>query len=180
MQYANLADLKAYGNITTSDDDDVLDVLLSAAAELINGHCGRVFLIAASTDRTFRRRNGDWDGRTLWFGAELAELVSVTGTPTVIKLPENDPPYTRMQLDPADVVGWADPTVVNGYWGYSKTPPAAIVECSLRLAKWLYDLRTTKPVDFVTVTPFGQVIVPATLPLDVVMMLAPYRRQVRV
>ena len=178
MNYADVADLRAYSGIDTEDDDAYLNTLLGAAAEIINGKTNRVFKVEMPTNRTYRRIRGQtspWDSSVLFLGAELAEAaVSITGSPTVIYLPEDRPPYDAIMLDPADTVGWSDPTVVNGYWGYSKTPPATIVEISLRIAKWLRDLANTKPVDFVTVTAFGQVIVPSKLPADILIALGPW------
>jgi len=180
MQYVDLYDLRQYADFESEEDDGLLETILAAAAELINGHTGRIFKIEEETTRTFRRYAGDsfWPfaGTRLWLDEDLADEASaITGSPTVIYEPENSPPYSRLRLTDG---AWANPTLITGYWGYSRTPPVTIIEINLRLAKWLYNLRESKPIDFLTITPFGQVNVPSTLPADVVIMLTPYRRQV--
>jgi len=181
MQYADLADLRHYAGFDSEEDDDVLIALLAAAAELINGVTDRVFKVEADSTKTFRRISGEdssFAGRMLYLHPhELAQAAtSITGSPTVVYLPDDTPPYSRIMLDETDTVGWTYPTVIVGKWAYSVSPPGTIIEANLRLAKWLYGLRETTAGDRPLVTPEGIYLTPNNLPADILAMLQPYRK----
>jgi hypothetical protein len=174
MSYVTVADLRVYAGFDSEEDDTILDVMVAAASETIDRYCGRTFK-AATANHTFRR--DAFDGSMLWLHPfELADVAdAITGSPTVYYLPDQLP-YDRLVLDDGDTVGWTYPTIVTGPWGYSLSPDGTIVECTLRLAKWLYGMREGTPNDNPIVTPQGIVLVPNKLPADVVSLLAPYRK----
>ncbi len=97
--------------------------------------------------------------------------LDVINPDNVLYIPENIPPYYALELTEDT---WPSVVEVNGYWGYSKTPPPDIEIACLRLVKWLYDLRDTSQGAAVIVTPEGRVLLPQGLPSDVVTLLAPY------
>lgn len=179
MDYVEIATLHAYGTFTdpTEETDALLEVLISAASEAIDNFCNRVFASAATKVVEFTRNNGllpeAWE-RTLWLPFDLCSqpvlspVVGVTLIPTYA-------PWDRLVLDD-DEDPWVDPTTIEGHWAYSETPPAVIVQVCLRLTKWLYDMRESTDADKPIVMPNGMVIMPAGLPKDMQMLLAPYRR----
>jgi hypothetical protein len=175
MDYTTLAALKIFGNFDTSHDDELLAALISAASRMIDNHTGRKFGAEAETSHTFTasRHWDPFDGDTLLLDEDLADEASfITGSPTVTYLP-SEPPYWGIVLTEGI---WADPTVVTGYWAYSRQAPPDVELACLRLAKWGHELKNTTRGDAVVVTTQGAVLLPAALPADVVAMLAPYRR----
>ena len=175
--YTTLATIRSFGSFVSTGDDALLSAMITAASGMIDNYCGRVFATASPTDRTFYKDDGRFAGDTLHLDEDLAEAaVTISDDPTVRYLPSNSfPAYAIVLTDGS----WADPTVVNGYWGYTKTTaPDDIQIACLRLTKWLYELRETTQGTAVVVTPDGQVLLPQGLPDDVKSILAPYRKVV--
>lgn len=175
MQYTSVGAVRAFGKFTEDDEDVLLDALITSATEAINNHCHRVFRIDDETTRVFTkrtRREDAFDGVMLYFDEDLAEEASViTGTPTVLYLPENIPPYFAMEIIDDS---WEAVVSVTGYWGYSRVQPPDIEFACLRLVKWMYDLKDTTEGSTVVVTPEGQVLLPQGLPSDIKTFLEPY------
>ncbi len=181
MDYTTLEALRKFGTFDSSQDDTLLSSLIAGASRVIDRHCGRVFGTEAESTHIFTRRLypgagyvDPFDGPTLLLDDDLAEAASaITGSPSVTYLTPNKPPYWAIMLDSG---GWTSPVSVTGWWAYSKTPPPDIETACLRLSKWLYELRNTTRGDAVVVTAEGAVLLPARLPADVLVLLAPYVR----
>lgn len=175
MQYTSVEAVKAFGLFVGDGDDDMLNALILGATEHINNHCHRIFRIDEETVRTFTKRSNREDafeGAMLYLDEDLAEAASaITGTPTVLYMPENTPPYFIIEIINDS---WEAVVEVTGYWGYSRTPPPDVEFACLRLVKWMYDLRDTTEGSAVIVTPEGRVLLPQGLPSDIVKMLEPY------
>jgi len=185
MAYTTAADLKTYLGIEQSNttDDALLTALIARAQAIIDAQVGRTFEAAADTIRYFTY--ADLDGLTLWFGADCAQITAIVngdGAPVAPSSywtePRNITPYYGAKLKPQIGLawdGWTDDIAVTGRWAYSVTAPADIVQACIRLAAWLYRLRDNAQADQAIVA--GNVtVLPATLPNDVLTILAQYRR----
>jgi len=175
MAYTTLNAIKNYGGFEDGEDV-VLSALMGSARDIINQITNRVFDADESTERYFTRHRGipdRFDNNKLFLDEDLAEEAShITDTPTVIYLPENDPPFHSIVVTAGS---WnAQEVIINGYWGYSKTAPPSIELACIKLVKWLYDQRDTTKGTSVIVTPEGQVLLPEGFPSDVMAILGPY------
>ncbi len=143
--YLSVADVKAYLGIapTHTGDDALLTVLLEAATSAIERACDRQFAAAQATTRSFEA--AQHASRTLlYLDAELAQLASITngdGQPIalhhVLRLPD-EPPALALLLRPEAGLVWRGTVQVGGYWGYSLSPPAAIVQATREYVAYLY------------------------------------------
>ena len=180
MGYTTLEAVKNYGDFEDDTADEVLNALMGSAKEIIDNFTGRVFDVSESTERYFTRYRGipdRFEGNKLHLDMDLAEEAShITDTPTVVYLPENDPPYHSIVI--TDGAWHSEEVIINGYWGYSKVAPPAIELACIKLVKWLYDQRDSTSGSAVIVTPEGQVLLPQGLPSEIVLMLKPYRKVV--
>jgi len=179
MSYTTLNALKSFGGFKNDTEDELLSAILLSAKDFIDKYTGRVFDVDEETTRTYSRYRGArferFSNTTLYLDESLAEEASaITDSPTVFYLPENGTPKNAIVL----VEGaWAYPQVqVTGYFGYSKVAPPAIEQACLRIAKWMYDMKTTNPGDTIIVSPEGQLLLPQGLPNDITTMLAAYRK----
>jgi type II secretory pathway pseudopilin PulG len=141
MAYTTLADLKTWLGITATTDDDALNDLLAAIESAIDLYCDRHFRAQTKT-RYYTEDDLDDSDQILYIFDD--DLISVTtllnGDATTIAStsywlePRNDgPPYWKIQLKSSYywsfiTDGWIE---VTGSWGYSTTPPAAVVRASL-------------------------------------------------
>ena len=180
MDYTSVQALRRFGNFTATKDDVTLVAVIAAASRAIERYCGRKFGADTPASHIFTARwlGTTWvtpfDGQILYLDDDLAEAPSsITGSPTVTYLPPNEPPYYAIILDTG---AWDYPITVTGYWAYSKVPPPDIELACLRLSKWMYELRETTRGDAAIVTDVGAVLIPAGLPVDVITLIAPYRK----
>lgn len=180
MDYTTIMALRKFGNFTALKDDTVLAAMIGAASRAIERYCGRKFGADTTAAHIFTARwlgpayITPFDGNILYLDDDLAEApTSITGAPAVTYLPPNEPPYYAIVLDSGS---WTSPITVVGYWCYSKIPPSDIELACLRLSKWMYELRETTRADAAVVTDLGAVLLPAGLPVDVITLLAPYRK----
>jgi len=175
MQYTSVSAAMEFGQFIGDDVGVLLNALIESATKVIDNHCHRIFRIEDETTRVFTkrtRREDAFDGVMLYLDEDLAEEASaITGTPTVLYVPENIPPYFAIEIVEGS---WEAEVSVTGYWGYSRTPPPDIEFACLRLVKWMYDLRDTTQGSAVIVTPEGRVLLPQGLPSDIVKLLEPY------
>jgi len=179
LQYTTLEGLRKYGSFDSNADDPLLSALISSASRTIDLFTGRTFAVEEATDRIFTRparayvgMTDPFEGPVLLLDEELADAPSaITGSPSVTYLPQKAP-FWAIVLDSGS---WSPPITVTGFWGYSMVAPPDIEFVCLRLAKWLYSLRETTRGDAVVVTDQGAVLLPSSLPADVIALLAPYR-----
>lgn len=180
MDYTTVTALRKWANYGANKDDTVLVALISAASRAIDRYCGRRFGADTATAHTFTARYIGFDyvtpfeGGLLTLDDDLAEAASsITGSPAVTYLDPNEPPYYAILLDDGY---WESPITVTGKWAYSVVPPTDIELACLRLVKWMYEMRETTRGDAAVVTDVGAVLLPAGLPVDVITLLAPYRK----
>ena len=139
--YVDIDIVHEYGGFTdpTEITDTLLEELLSAAKDSIDGYCDRTFISEETAVISFTRDNGllPISGeRDLWLPFDLCSqpvLVPVLG----VTLIPTYAPWYMLVLD-ADEGFWPDPTTIEGHWAYSRTPPAKIVEVCLKLTMWSY------------------------------------------
>ncbi len=188
MAYTTTALLKTYLGATASTDDTLLGTLIDRAQGLIDAYCQRTFEASANTERTFDAAR-DVLGRTLRLDRDLASVDSITnGDGSTVTAgqyttePRNATPYYAIRLLSSAGVAWTyttdpeDAITISGKWAYSESPPADIVHCTLRLAAYLYRQRDNA-ADLDRAVIAGNVtILPAQLPSDIKMTLAPYKR----
>jgi hypothetical protein len=150
VAYATAADLRAYIGATATTDDTQLGNAVSRAQTEIERQTHRLFEAAADTTRYYtplRRHDylGDLedDGRTLWLGADLCAITSITnGNATAVSLSDvvmvdkNITPFYAIRLKDSANIDWTftgSPEYsisVVGRFAYSTTPPADIVNAT--------------------------------------------------
>lgn len=179
MDYCDIDYLEQYGGFTNASEEAraMLTVHITEASDLIDKWCGRKFGIAtgeAATTRTFTILNGLLDKNyraTLWLDEDLAALPStittVVGTVALTYMPSVGPPYYAIIRDGGS---WEDPTTITGFWAYSMTPSALIVNTTARLAMWLYHQREA------VMSQGNTLNIPNQIPNDIAKTLAPYKR----
>ena len=193
MSYATLHELKSYRGILTTETgkDTILRAFLDRATTAIENHTGRMFEASTQT-RYFESEALDGNNGVLWMDEDLLTITTLTNgddDATVIT-PSTEywlidrnmgPPYygIRLKSDSTyswewDVDGWVS---VEGTWGYSATPPGPVRQACIRWASYNYDQKDS-PIYDVTVFPeSGIVTVPQGMPMDVRILLGPYRRR---
>lgn len=187
MAYASLADLTAYLGIDESTaDDGLLTQLLARAQAAIDTYTRRTFEAAADVTR-WHTLDNVW-GRQLQLDGDCCAITAITnGNGATMDageyhtLPRNRTPYYAVELWPDSATAWdADSggqIAVTGRWSYSVTAPADVAHACVRLAAWMYRQKDNTAGDQAMIA--GDVtILPARIPSDVQMMLAPYRRAV--
>lgn len=188
MAYTTLTELRTYLEVDEHGDDTLLESCIDRAQQVIDTYTNRVF--AAPPDGIRHYRRDAVDGRWLWLGADLAELDAIINgdeaataiDPADVRLyPRDDgPPYHRIRLLRNADTGWIvegdNEITVWGWWGYSRTPPADIVQATLRLSAYLYRQRDAGSWDTVAVHEGGTIMVPQGLPVTVKQTLDSYVR----
>ena len=155
MDYCDIDYLEQYGGFTSASEPEraMLTVHISQASAMIDAHCGRKLRHpgrgGGADPDVHQGLNGLLDpyyGRTLWLDEDLYST------------------HDRYAEAPAAVLTWipADTALLRhhqgrtacgrtrrpstGFWAYSKTPPATIVNTTARLAMWLYHQRESGDV----------------------------------
>jgi len=148
MSYATLAELKTYLGIPTAETahDTLLTTQLAAATAAIDAECSRSFVGTVAT-----RRFGAESvmGQLLHLSADVLAVTSVANGDGAVMAadsyrlwPRNvSPAWALFARHPAEWIARDDDDteiVVSGTWGYSVTPPAQVVQATLRLAGFMY------------------------------------------
>ncbi|MHC4301324.1 MAG: head-tail connector protein [Planctomycetota bacterium] len=190
--YCTLAQVREYTNFknaSNTDDDALINDLITRASKRIDTYTGRTF-----TERTETRLLDavrDVDGRRLWVDDDLLEITTVTnGDGTAVTAseyvlePSNESPKYAIKLLASSSQSWTYNTdseqaiSVNGKWGYQlgTVPPYDIQHAAIRLTAWYYQQREA-PFETVAFPELGAVTVPQAIPPDIVSSLNNYVRQ---
>jgi hypothetical protein len=187
MAYIDVDDVKEYLGPLETDDDALLTRLCSAAQRMVEIHTDKVFEIGSDTTRYFDPtvdvRSGIlffdewlWSVTTLTNGDGTVltttdyQLVAPNKTPYYgVKLKLNSSKYWTYQTNPENAIS------LVGKWGFSLTPPADIVQITLRIAAWLYRQKDSQIFDQTAFTEIGAIRMKASIPHDIVQLLDPYR-----
>ena len=190
MAYCGVDELKEYLGVTGTADDAMLLTLLSAAQRTIDSYCARTFEATADTVRTFDSQR-DVDGYTLTVDSDLCAITSiVNGDGTTISNshyvtePRNETPYHAIRLKASAGKAWTatvagdseNAITVTGKWAYSETAPIDIVHVCKRLAAYIYRQKDNAGDLDRAVIAGNSTILPAQIPSDIRLMLAPYKR----
>lgn len=195
MSYASLASLRRYLGIpaTETGGDTLLTGCLVRATAAIDGHTRRTFAAAADSTRSFDSR-ADVEGSVLWLDEDLCAVTSITngdGTTVAstkyVTEPRNRTPWYALRLLASSGVVWEpqadgdteNAIVIVGRWAYSTTPPAAVEQACLELAKFFHDARKLDANDLNrTVIAGNATVLPASWPTTVRDALKPFVRLV--
>lgn len=200
MAYATVDDYILYAkhpNMAT--DDSLVTELLAQSQGVIDNYTGRTFEADSDTvgssdvyaTRYFDALE-DVEGYELFFDRDVCEIGKVSNgdsdsteisSDNYVTNPRNDTPYYSIKIKGSTSDYWtyaSDPEnaiTVTGIWAYSKTAPDVIKHATLRLTNWFYKQREAElDADRPVVTQFGFAVMPSSLPSDVTVMLAPYKR----
>lgn len=185
--YVTLAELKEYADFESDTDDNLLRSMLLNAEQLIDTHTGRTFAASGISSKSLDAI-ADVDGAYLYLDSDCNEITAIINgdgevleTSAYVVEPRNITPIFAVKLLGSSNISWTytdDPEnsiTVSGYWGFSKEAPYDIKQACLRLTNWLYKQRETSvDIDRPVVTEFG-VIMPASLPKDILEILSGYR-----
>ena len=190
MAYCGVDELKEYLGVTGAADDAMLLTLLSAAQRTIDSYCARTFEATADTVRTFDSQR-DVDGYTLTVDSDLCSITSiVNGDGTTISNshyvtePRNETPYYAIRLKVSAGKVWTSTVAgdsenaitITGKWAYSTSAPSDIAHVCKRLAAYIYRQKDNAGDLDRAVIAGNSTILPAQIPSDIKLMLAPYRR----
>lgn len=188
MAYITTSDLKEYLGITTTNDDTVLSDAIDDAQAIIENITKKVFQISAVSSHYFTVGE-DTDGLNLYLDsylASLTDLVITNGDATTVTTAQytvknkNKPPYFMIKLLSDASIVWTyssspeDAIEVEGYWGWSITPPDDIVRATKRLAAFLYKQRDSQVFDSTAFTELGIIRIKHAIPNDILSILEPY------
>jgi len=190
MAYCGVDELKEYLGVTGATDDAMLLTLLAAAQRTIDSYCARTFEATADTVRTFDSQR-DVDGYTLTVDSDLCAITSiVNGDGTTISNshyvtePRNETPYYAIRLKASAGEVWTSTAAgdsenaisITGKWAYSTSAPSDIAHVCKRLAAYIYRQKDNAGDLDRAVIAGNSTILPAQIPSDIRLMLAPYKR----
>lgn len=190
MAYCGVDELKEYLGVTGATDDAMLLTLLAAAQRTIDSYCMRTFEATADSVRTFDSQR-DVDGYTLTVDSDLCAITSiVNGDGTTISNshyvtePRNATPYYAIRLKASAGKVWTSTAAgdsenaisITGKWAYSTSAPSDIAHVCKRLAAYIYRQKDNAGDLDRAVIAGNSTILPAQIPSDIRLMLAPYRR----
>lgn len=190
MAYCGVDELKEYLGIESATDEPMLLTFLATAQRIIDSYCARTFEATADTVRTFDSQC-DVDGYTLTVDSDLCAITSiVNGDGTTISNshyvtePRNETPYYAIRLKASAGNVWTSTVsgdsenaiTVTGKWAYSTSAPSDIAHVCKRLAAYIYRQKDNAGDLDRAVIAGNSTILPAQIPSDIRLMLAPYRR----
>lgn len=196
--YPVTADLKTWLRANSqqalpSGDDTLLSNCITAAIGFCEGPegAGRRFEVTADSTRRFDAiRDVDQTWRRLWLDDDLCQITSITNgdgvtvsTSDYVTDPRNETPYYALTIKLSSSVVWTysnapeNAIAIVGRWGYSTAAPADIAQAVLELAAFEYRRRSTSSnSDQQVVTASGSVIVPSSVPKNIMTVFTHYRR----
>ncbi len=191
MSYARLAELKAHLGISATEttDDRLLETYLTRASKAIATHTGRTFEARTET------RYYDYDvhdGDLLYLDDDLLTVTTLTNGDTAATVitsgyywlwSRNATPYWGIRLKSTFTQGWTwdeDCFVsVAGTWGFSATPPEDVTQACIRWAAQMYHAKDAPVYETQAFPESGVITVPIGIPVDVRLLLEPYKRLIR-
>lgn len=156
MAYSNTSDVKTYLGVSGSGDDTLIGALVTAAQAAVDAYFRRTFEASADSTR-YLDAVADVRGRTLYLGADLCTITSVTNgngnlVTGYVTEPRNVAPYHALTIKSNVAENWTYSTypesaiTVVGKWAYSTTAPASIVHLTKWLAAAMYRGKDNIPV----------------------------------
>lgn len=197
--YPATADLKVWLRANSSQalpsgDDTLLGNCITAAIGFCEGPegAGRKFEVTADTTRRFDAlRDVDQSlRRTLYLDDDLCQITSITNGDGVVVSsgdyvtnPRNETPWYAITIKLSSSVVWTylsapeNAIAIVGRWGWSTAAPADIAQAVLELAAYEYRRRSSSSsIDQQVVTASGSVIVPSSVPKNIMTVFTHYRR----
>jgi hypothetical protein len=193
MAYTTVSALKTYLGVVGNTDDALLTALIARAQAIVDAYCGRTFEAAQdSTRKLDAKLSVSPDKRTLYVERDLCAITSITNGDGVsvaaseyVTEPRWETPFYGVTLKRESDIRWTwddtpeDAITVVGRWAYSATAPADIVQATERLAAYLYRQKDNmSDLDRAVAVSGNMTVLPQSLPRDVQLILAPYRRAV--
>ena len=192
MVYCTKELVKTYLSISGAGDDDFLTALIARAQSAIDRHTGRTFEAAADTTRKFTVGE-DTDEGVLYLDEDLCAITTITtdadgdadtltANTDYVTVPRNTTPYYAIQIMGTSDYSWTyttDPEngiTILGRWAWSTAAPDDIVHACIRLAAYYYQQKDAQVFDTVAIPDAGVITIPAGIPADVKLVLAPYRK----
>ena len=185
MAYCTTAWVKSLVDIKSPGDDNLIDSLIDAAQQAIDGYCHRSFEASADTTRYIDAVGDHVRGRVLHLDdiGELAAVTTITNGDGVevtsgeyVLVPRNKTPYTAIRLLGSSgktwtySTDWEDAISITGRWAYSSSAPAIIQEACASLAAFYYRQKDA-PFTDVTAVEVGVVVRPVGIPTHIKAML---------
>jgi len=187
-RYASLGTLRQYlsaGGALGTTDNALLTNCLVRAERQIDDYTRRVFVAEPGTSYYGWAEAERARGKALWLDRDLYRLQALYngdgGTIPVGSVwtePRNEgPPYRILRLMSGYAWTWSTDrdVIVVGTWGYSLTPPASIVQATVRLAAHLYRQKDVGVTDVAGFEAGGEVTYAGGMPRDVMWLLSPFR-----
>ena len=193
MAYTTVSALKTYLGVVGNTDDALLTALIARAQAIVDAYCGRTFEAAQdSTRKLDAKLSVSADKRTLYVERDLCAITSITNGDGVtvaaseyVTEPRWEKPFYGITLKRESDIRWTwdntpeDAITVVGRWAYSATAPADIAQATDRLAAYLYRQKDNMgDLDRAVAVSGNMTVLPQSLPRDVQLILAPYRRAV--
>ena len=184
--YCTVDRLRSYAGIEAVVDDTLLERAIEGAESFINQETRREFFIASDSWRSYHAVDAV-DGDTLFLDHDLAAVSTIlNGNGEEIEvgdyalLPSNATPSYGIQLK-WDVWTYSSSPIeairIKGYWGYSKTAPADIVQATTHLAAYLYKQKDSQVFETAGFVDGGVLVIPKGVPVGVLLTIGNYRRQ---
>jgi hypothetical protein len=177
--------IPAGGGTISADQQALMGSAINEAERFIDDHTRRNFAGSAGTmyyNRYTQQTN--LVGQAFYLDEDLHSLTGlVNGDGQVIPTgsvwlePRDKPPYRILKLKSQYAWVWNTDSdmIISGTWGFSTTPPAAIVGATEQLAAYYYRLKDVGPGDVSGFPEGGEVTYSKGIPDTVKYLLSPYR-----
>jgi hypothetical protein len=193
MAYITRQQVRDYKSFKTNDtdNDSLLDDLITRAQVIIDRYCNRTFEASTNTVRYFDAvRDVENNGLLLYLDDDLSEINSVTNGDGIVVAsneyvtePRNVTPYYAIKILSNSGKAWEyddDPEnaiAVSGKWAYSTTAPLDIQQACIELTAYLFDKRLRLVEDSRgQVSNDGVALMPSDIPRSVRSILDRYKK----
>lgn len=187
MAYASLSDVRAYIKAVTAEtaDDTLITAMITGAQQIIDTICHRTFECSSHYVRYYDASY--IDGQYLYLDHDLAAVTSIKNADTAQTAitsgqywmyPINGSPKWAIKLKEDYYWEFADGdslVEIDGTWCYASSVPADIAHACIRLTAFLYRQKdNSNDLDRPIMSPDGAMLLPGSLPKDVMDILRPY------